>query len=119
MLAIKKEQGYYTDGKRRTLFFKPPHSEAFYMGKPLVSFVEVVLRFFFYEPAFFLNGVGEQSRLTDADIKIKFHVCQVRLSHPLVNALQLQRNEGYYAKYPLVHSEIHTYACPICKSDGF
>ena len=114
--AMKREQGHYTDGKRRTLYFKP-HSEAFYMGKPLVPFVEVVVRFFFHEPAFFLNGVAEQGRLTDADIKIKFHVCQVQLSDPLANTLQLQRNEGYYAKYPLVRSEIRTYALPAGQTD--
>ena len=90
--AMKREQGYYMGGKKRTLYFKS-HSEAFYMGKPLVPFVEVV-RFFFHEPVFFFNGVGEQGRLTDADIKIKVQLCQVHLFLQWTKRLQTAHVDG-------------------------
>ena len=37
--------------------------------------VEMVVSFYFNEPKFFLNGIGEEARLTEADIKMTFHAC--------------------------------------------
>lgn len=107
--AMMSEKTYYTDGKRRTLFFRP-HSEAFQVGKLMVPHMEMHIQFFFNDPKFFLMGVGAQGRLTEADIKMTFHACQVELAPPIRNYLDHVREQGEYAKYPVVTSEIRTYA---------
>ena len=63
VLLSKQEQVPYQDGAVRTLVFKP-HSELFYLNKPLVPGVEIKLRFMFNSPDFFLNGMALHGRLT-------------------------------------------------------
>ena len=83
LLLSQEEQVHYQDGHVRTLMFKP-HSEIFQLNKPLVPGVEIKVRFHFNNPAFFLNGVNGEGRLTQDDIQLSFHLCQLSLSGPLV-----------------------------------
>lgn len=57
------------NGARRKLFFKP-HSEAFHMGKPLPPGVEISIKFLFNDSAFFMNGVGNNGRLTTGKLQM-------------------------------------------------
>ena len=85
LAASKPQMTNYTDGKTHLLVFQP-HLEAFHTGKALVPQVEIRMRLHFNSPDLFLNGVGLKGRLTENDIKVKFHLCQ----------LQLRLNETVY-----------------------
>ena len=112
-LALSRaEQGHYQGGAFRTLIFKP-HSEIFHLSKALVPGVEIKIRFYFNAPAFFLNGVGEQGRLTKEDIQMSFHLCQLSLSAPLYKTLdETRHSKREVAKFPTVRSEIRVFSHP-------
>ena len=88
-----------------------PHLEAFHAGKVLVPRVEIRMRFYFSSPDFFLNGVALHGRLSEEDIKIQFHLCQLRLNLDVYNSLSEERhNDREIASYPTVRSEIRTFS---------
>ena len=73
--------------------------------------VEIKMRFYFSSPDFFLNGVALHGRLTEQDIKIRFHLCQLRLNSDVYNSLSEKgHNKREIAFYPTVRSEIRTFS---------
>ena len=110
VLAMVAETAEYAAGKRRSLVFKP-HLEVFHTGKVLVPGVEIKIKFHFNPPNLFMNGVGKAARLHEDDIKIRLHLCQLRLNEALYMDLAHQRhNQGAIAVYPTVRSEIRTFS---------
>ena len=62
-------------------------------------------------PNLFLNGVGQAGRLVEGDVKLRFHLCQLRLNEAMYSSLSSQRhNEGQIATYLTVRSEIRTFS---------
>ena len=108
--ASKSQMTNYTDGKTHLLVFQP-HLEAFHTGKALVPQVEIRMRLHFNSPDLFLNGVGLKGRLTENNIKVKFHLCQLRLNETVYNNFsEARHNERQVASYPTVRSEIRTFS---------
>ena len=91
LLLSQEQQVHFNDGNVHTLIFKP-HSDIFQLNKPLVPGVEIKIRFYFNTPAFFLNGVAKEERLTKDDIQLSFHLCQLSLSVPLYKTLDTARH---------------------------
>ena len=103
------ETVYYHGGARRSLVFQP-HLEAFHTGEILVPGMEIKLKFHFNSPNLFLNGVGLADRLLEDNIKLQFHLCQLRLNEDVYKSLNARRhNNREMAKYPTVRSEIRTF----------
>ena len=104
------ETSNYLYGKTHTMMFQP-HLEAFHAGKVLVPQVEIRMRFYFSSPDFFLKGVAIHGRLSEDDMKIRFHLCQLRLHSDVYNSLSEERHdEREIASYPTVRSEIRTFS---------
>ena len=113
---MSEERNELAAGKVRHYVFVP-HLEVFHTGKALVPGVEIKMRFHFNDPKVFLDGVGKAGRLTESDIKIRFHVCQLRLNEAVYRSLESKRHNGKaIAKYPTVRSEIRTYSMENTKS---
>ena len=106
--ATIAETTEYAGGRTRSLVFKP-HLEVFHTGKVLVPGVEIKMKFHFSSPNLFMNGVGLAARLHEADIKIRFHMCQLRLNETVFMNLSAKR-EDQVAVYPTVRSEIRTFS---------
>ena len=110
LAAMIKETKAYAAGNRRSLVFKP-HLEVFHTDKVLVPGVEIKMKFHFNSPSLFMNGVGKAARLKEEDIKIRFHLCQLRLNESVYMGLAEKRhNKDAVAVYPTVPSEIHTFS---------
>ena len=107
--AMIAETAEYAGGRTRSLVFKP-HLEVFHTGKVLVPGVEIKMKFHFNSPNLFMNGVGLAARLNEADIKIRFHMCQLRLNETVFMNLSAKREDGEVAVYPTVRSEIRTFS---------
>ena len=108
--AMVAETAEYAAGKRRSLVFTP-HLEVFHTGKVLVPGIEIKIKFHFNPPNLFMNGVGQTAKLKEQDIKIRLHLCQLRLNEALYMDLAHQRhNQGAIAVYPTVRSEIRTFS---------
>jgi len=107
--AMIGEVAEYAGGARRVLVFKP-HLEVFHTGKLLVPGVEIKIKFHFNNPNLFMNGVGLAARLNEDDIKLTFHMCQLRLNEAFFTALSTKRQGGAAAFYPTVRSEIRTFS---------
>ena len=106
---FKVETAYYLGGARHSLVLQP-HLEAFHTGEILVPGVEINLKFHFNSPNLFLNGVGLAGRLLEDDIKLQFHLCQLRLNEDVYKNLSAKRhNSREMANYPTVRSEIRTF----------
>ena len=64
----------------------------------------------FQWPSLFFNGVALAGRLMEGDVKLRFHLCQLRLNDAIYQSLSEKRhNEGQVASYPTVRSEIRTF----------
>jgi len=64
-----------------------------------------------YSPNLFLNGVALAGRLVEGDVKLRFHLCQLRLNETVYKTLSAQRhNDKQLATYPTVRSEIRTFS---------
>jgi len=88
-----------------------PHLEVFHTGKVLVPGVEIKMKFHFNGPNLFLNGVALAGRLTEGDVKLRLHLCQLRLNEAVYSSLSSKRhNEEQIATYPTVRSEIRTFS---------
>ena len=67
--------------------------------------------FTFYCPAFYLNGIGVNGRLIEDDIKLTFHLCQLRLNEDVCKSLPQEiHNEREIAAYPTVRSKIRSFS---------
>ena len=110
LAAMVAETVEYAGGKTRALVFKP-HLEVFYMGKAMVPGVEIKMKFHFNSPNLFLNGIGKAGRLKEEVVKMRFHLCQLRLNETVYMNLAAKRhNEEAVAMYPTVRSEIRTFS---------
>ena len=99
----------YLGGVTHSLVFTP-HLEVFHTGKLLVPGIEIKMKFLFNSPALFFNGVALAGRLMEGDVKLRFHLCQLRLNDAIYQSLSEKRhNEGQVASYPTVRSEIRTF----------
>ena len=108
--AMVAEVTKYAGGLTHSLVFTP-HLEVFHTGKLLVPGIEIKMKFHFNGPSLFLNGVGEAGRLMEGDVKLRFHLCQLRLNDAIYQSLSAKRhNEGQVAAYPTVRSEIRTFS---------
>ena len=108
--AMVAEVGKYAGGVTHSLVFTP-HLEVFHTGKLLVPGIEIRMKFHFNGPNLFLNGVALAGRLMEGDVKLRFHLCQLRLNEAVYSSLSSQRhNEGAVATYPTVCSEIWTFS---------
>jgi len=104
------ETAKYAGGVTHSLVFTP-HLEVFHTGKLLVPGIEIKMKFHFNCPNLFLNGVGLAGRLVEGDVKLRFHLCQLRLNDAIYTSLSSQRhNEGKITAYPTVRSEIRTFS---------
>ena len=100
----------YAGGVTQSLVFTP-HLEVFHTGKVLVPGVEIKMKFHFNSPNLFLNGVALAGRLMEGDVKLRFHLCQLRLNETLYRNLSVQRHNGKeLATYPTMRSEIRTFS---------
>ena len=98
------------EGARGSLVFTP-HLEVFHTGKVLVPGGEIKMKFPFNSPNLFLNGVALAGRLVEGDIRLRFHLCQLRLNETIHKTLSAQRrNYKQLATYPTVRSEIRTFS---------
>jgi len=110
LAAMEEETAHYAGGKTRALVFRP-HLEVFYMSKALVPGVEIKMKFHFNSPNLFLNGVALAGRLKEEDVKMRFHLCQLRLNETVYMNLTAKRhNQGAVAMYPTLRSEIRTFS---------
>ena len=110
LAAMKAEVAKYAGGVTHSLVFTP-HLEVFHTGKLLVPGIEIKMKFHFNGPALFMNGVGLAGRLLEGDVKLRFHLCQLRLNDAIYQSLSQKRhNEGQVAAYPTVRSEIRTFS---------
>ena len=110
LAAMVAETAKYAGGVTHSLVFTP-HLEAFHIGKLLVPGIEIKMKFHFNGPNLFLNGVALAGRLMEGDVKLRFHLCQLRLNEAVYSSLSAQRhNEGAVATYPTVRSEIRTFS---------
>ena len=110
LTAMTAETAEYDGGVTRSLVFKP-HPEVFHTGKAMVPGVEIKMKFHFNSPSLFLNGVGKAGRLKEEDVKIRFHLCQLRLNETIyMNLVSQRHNQGAVAVYPTVRSEIRTFS---------
>ena len=108
--AMVAEVAKYAAGVTHSLVFTP-HLEVFHTGKLLVPGIEIKMKFHFNGPALFFNGVGLAGRLMEGDVKLRFHLCQLRLNDAIYQSLSSKRhNEGEVAAYPTVRSEIRTFS---------
>ena len=104
------ETANYLEGARYSLAFQP-HLEVFHTGKVLVPGVEIKMKFHFNGPNLFFNGVDLAGRLAEGDIRLRFHLCQLRLNETVYKTLSAQRHNGkQLASYPTVRSEIRTFS---------
>ena len=74
------------EGVTHSLVFTP-HLEVFHTGKLLVPGIEIKMKFHFNNPNLGLNGVGEAGRLMEGDVKLRFHLCQLRLNEAVYSSL--------------------------------
>ena len=108
--AMVYEVAKYAGGVTHSLVFTP-HLEVFHTGKLLVPGIEIKMKLHFNSPNLFLNGVALADRLMEGDVKLRFHLCQLRLNDAIYTSLSAQRhNEGKIASYPTVRSEIRTFS---------
>ena len=66
-----------TTGTERKTFVLTgqPHIHVFHMDRLLVPNIEIKIRFYLYQPDFYLNGVeGTHEKLVENEFKIRFHV---------------------------------------------
>ena len=69
------------------------------------------MKFYFNSPNLFLNGVALAGRLIEGNVKLRFHLCQLRLNETVYRNLSAQRHNGKeLATYPTVRSEIRTFS---------
>ena len=69
------------------------------------------MKFHFNSPNLFLNGVALAGRLVEGDVRLCFHLCQLRLNETVYKTLSAQRHNGkQLASYPAVRSEIRTFS---------
>ena len=109
LAAMVAETAKYAGGVTHSLVFTP-HLEVFHTGKLLVPGIEIKMKFHFNSPALFFNGVALAGRLMEGDVKLRFHLCQLRLNDAIYQSLSAKRhNEGQVASYPTVRSEIRTF----------
>ena len=110
LAASVAETAKYAAGVTHSLVFTP-HLEVFHTGKVLVPGVEIKMKFHFNSPNLFMNGVGLAGRLREGDVKLRFHLCQLRLNETVYRSLSAQRqNDEQMATYPTVRSEIRTFS---------
>ena len=110
LAAMEGETAKYAGGVTHSLVFTP-QLEVFHTGKLLVPGIEIKMKFHFNGPNLFLNGVALAGRLMEDDVKLRFHLCQLRLNEAVYSILSAQRhNEGEIATYPTVRSEIRTFS---------
>ena len=91
LAAMVAEVAKYAGGVTHSLVFTP-HLEVFHTGKLLVPGIEIKMKFHFNSPNLFLNGVGEAGRLMEGDVKLRFHLCQLRLNDAIYTSLSAQRH---------------------------
>ena len=110
LAASVAEVDKYAGGVTHSLVFTP-HLEVFHTGKVLVPGVEIKMKFHFNSPNLLLNGVALAGRLMEGDVKLRFHLCQLRLNETVYGNLSVQRhNAKQMATYPTVRSEIRTFS---------
>jgi len=110
LAASVAETRKYAGGVTHSLVFTP-HLEVFHTSKVLVPGVEIKMKFHFNCPNLFLNGVALAGRLMERDVKLRFHLCQLRLNETVYRNLSVQRhNAKQMATYPTVRSEIRTFS---------
>ena len=110
LAASVAETRKYAAGVTHSLVFSP-HLDVFHTGKVLVPGVEIKMKFHFNSPNLFLNGVALAGRLMEGDVKLRFHLCQLRLNETMYRHLSVQRhNDKQMATYPTVRSEIRTFS---------
>ena len=113
--ALIHEMQKYTQGKV-TLFMKP-YQEMLHTGKVLVPGVEIKMRLYFNDPDFYTWSVGGTNSVakhtSDSTLKVRFHLCQLRLNSSVYNGLTSQRSvQRLFAAYPTTRSEIRTFNMP-------
>ena len=110
LASMVAEVEKYAGGLTHSLVFTP-HLEVFHTGKLLVPGIEIKMKFHFNGPSLFFNGVALAGRLMEGDVKLRFHLCQLRLNDTIYQSLSEKRhNEGQVAAYPTVRSEIRTFS---------
>ena len=96
-------------GQAKIYRFKP-RIEVFNLSKLLVPGVQMGFQFYFNDPSLFTIRFagGDTLRLTAADVRMRFIMCQVQLNISIERELLLKQERGV-ASYPTVRSEIRTF----------
>ena len=91
LAAMVAELAKYAGGVTHSLVFTP-HLEVFHTGKLLVPGIEIKMKFHFNGPSLFFNGVGLAGRLMEGDVKLRFHLCQLRLNDAIYQSLSSKKD---------------------------
>ena len=100
-------------GNRVVLRFTPA-LEVFRLGRLLPPKVQIPMEMYLNDPSFWTVRQGDALvlRLTEADIKVRFYVQQVRLQPSVYRVIIMKMNSGKRASFPTVRSAIRTYSHP-------
>ena len=103
----------FLGGNRVVLRFTPA-LEVFRLGRLLPPKVQIQMEMYLNDPSFWTVRQGDALvlRLTEADIKVRFYVQQVRLQPSVYRVIIMKMNSGKRASFPTVRSAIRTYSHP-------
>jgi len=106
----RAERAKYAGDKKNIMRFKP-HSELFNLNKLMIPGIQIDLQIYFNNPAFYWSSVGGiATRLTEADIKVRLILCQLRINPDVYRDLAIKMETSKVVSYPTVRSEIRTYS---------
>lgn len=90
VLSQKAQKQFHNKVPGVSLF--KPDNEIFYTGKWLVPGVQQKYAFNFHPPLFWMNGVGEEGRLTSPDLEMTFVMCQMNIDPTLYKQISENRH---------------------------
>jgi len=101
----------FLGGKSVTLRFKP-YLEVFHLSKLRVPGVQIQMDMYFNVPQMWtIQWAGTDTlRLTEADVKVRLFLSQVRVTPSVYREIMSDMNGGKVVTYPTVRGEIRTYS---------
>ena len=107
--AMVTEAANYTN---TTILRFKPCLEVFHLNKLLVPGIQIDMNLYFNNPNLFMNGHANAFRLNPEDVKVRFHMCTVRLNPGVYLKLEKEMSGRVPTTYPVVRSEIRTFNMP-------
>ena len=111
--ALVDNRTQFLGGKKVTLQFKP-YLEVFHLSKLLVPGIQIQIKMYFNSPVVWTMRWDEARtlRLTEADVKVKLYLSQVRVAPSVYREIMSGLKSGKVVTYPTVRGEIRTYSHP-------